>query len=192
MNLISPVDLDFIWVAEYSEGTYLAEYDFQTKEPNKFYSIKRDQLIRFGMVGHGMKLFYEVFGGTFKLQGQMIDFVYKDGDEEYPLTGQPLMYNDIITFKDAESTAIPGGRFDNRVVQYNFGYKARLVVKGITFNLKVLCVIPFNQPAYLQIRLVADQSLDGVFIIKQNGLERERYQAHLDENVGGELNWVIK
>ncbi|EJW14000.1 hypothetical protein PAV_141p01060 (plasmid) [Paenibacillus alvei DSM 29] len=29
---VSPVAQDFIWVAEYIDGTYLSEFDFQTKK----------------------------------------------------------------------------------------------------------------------------------------------------------------
>jgi hypothetical protein len=192
LRAYSPVEQDFVWIAEYSDGTHLAEYDFKTQQPNKFYAIDRDRVIRFGLAGHGMRLFYEVFGGIFKLNGQMVEFVYKEGDKSYSLTGQPMMYSDIITYKDAESTAIAGGRIDNRITQFNFGYKAKLQLHGVNFQVKVVCSIPFNKPAYLNIRLVADQDLNGKFIVRTNGLINEEFTAPLSENVGGELNWVIR
>ena len=48
----SPVEnRDFIWVAEYADGTLFPEFDFQTKEFNNFYNIKKNELLGFGLVG---------------------------------------------------------------------------------------------------------------------------------------------
>lgn len=196
MDFVSPVNQDFIWMAEYSDGSYLSEYDFTTKLPNNFYTIERSRVIRFGLLGQGMHLYYESFGGTLKLKGQMYQLVYKVGDEEYHLTGQPIMYSDLISYKDAESTArmtaSPEGRFTDRIVQFNFGYKQQLTIKDVNFQVKLLCRIPYDKPAYLTIRLVTDRDLDGKLLIKRNGFTCDEFHAPLAEGVGGELNWIIK
>lgn len=187
---------DFLWYGEYSDGSMIAEYDLNTNKRVSFYDIEKDSLIRFGMVGHGMHLYYEVFGGVFKLNGQPVEVIYKISSEEYNLTGNPTMYNDIITYKNAESTAVfkrkEPGRIINRVTQYNFGYKANLLVKGVNFHFKAICSIPYNRPVYMHFRLTADKDLDGKLIIRKNGLVIDEFNAPLKKDVGGELNWIVR
>ncbi|WPS86168.1 hypothetical protein SMD22_16785 [Brevibacillus halotolerans] len=96
INLYSPVpQREFIWLAEYVDGTHLSEFDFNTKQENDFYSIDKKTVVRFGLIGHGHKLYYETFGGHFKLGNGQIDLVYKAGDKEYFLTGQNEFYQEF-------------------------------------------------------------------------------------------------
>lgn len=187
---------DFIWYGEYSDGSIISEYDYKTRTRKSFYDIKKDSLIRFGMVGHGMHFYYELFGGVFKLNGQPIDVIYKCGSEEYNLTGNPIMYNDIITYKNAESTAMftrnEPGKIVNRITQYNFGYKSKILVKGVQFHFKCICSIPYNNPVYMHFRLVADKNLDGKLVIRKNGIVMDEFNAPLKKDVGGELNWIVR
>lgn len=196
INPYSFVEQDFIWIGEYVDGTHLSEYDIQTKERADFYSIQRDKLLRFGLIGHGMKLYYEAGGGFFKLNGQMYELVYKVGDKEYYLTGQYRPYNDVITYKDAEAWANLNARdeaaFPSRILAYNFGYKQNLTIDSVTFNMKAICSVPFDAPVHLSIRLVADQKLEGKLVIKKNGTEVAEFNAPLDKGVGGELKWAVR
>jgi hypothetical protein len=195
INPYSFVEQDFIWIGEYVDGTHLSEYNIHTKEREDFYSIKRDALIRFGLIGHGMKLLYEVGGGFFKLNGQMYEFVYKVGDKEYYLTGQFKPYNDVITYKDAEAwanlTANDAANFPSRILAYNFGYKHNMTIDGVNFSLRALCSIPHGEPVHFAVRLVADQKLEGKLVIKKNGTEIAEFNAPLDKGVGGELKWAV-
>jgi len=195
INPYSFVEQDFIWIGEYANGDYLSEYNIKTKEREDFYSLKRDALLRFGLIGHGMKLYYEVGGGFFKLNGQMYELVYKVGDKEYYLTGQSKLYNDVITYKDAEAWGTfdrNEGKFPSRVMAYNFGYKVKLDVDDVQFNLKAICSIPYNEPVNFQITLVASEELDGKFVIKKNGSEIAEFHAPLKQGVGGRLKWAVK
>ena len=193
--LDSPVPFqDFIWVAHYFDNTFLSEFDFDTKQENSFYNIDRNKLIRFGLVGCGMNLYFEVLGGVFKLAGRMIEVVYKVDNREYYLTGQPfIMYNDIITYKDAEATLnmLTGQSSNNVINQYNFGYKQNLNIDGINFNFKAICCIPYGKKVYMNFRLVADRDLNGILCIKRNGICVAEINAPLTANVGGELNWEV-
>lgn len=192
----SPVESqDFIWMADYSDGTFLSEYDFNSKKENSFYDIYKKNLIRFGLVGCGMNLFYEVFGGTFKISGKMLEFIYKVDGKEYYLTGQQQMYNDIIQFKNAESNFDPLGRsgsIESMINQYNFGYKQKLNMHDVNFNFKAICSIPYGQPIYMNLRLVADRDLNGVFCIKKNGIIVAEIEAPLQKNMAGEINWIFQ
>jgi hypothetical protein len=193
-NTQSPVNQGYVWVAEYFDGTHLSEFNFETREENSFHAIKPDQLLRFGLVGCGMNLYYEVFGGVFKLAGQMIELVYKTDKKEYHLTGQQKMYNDIITYKDAQMFISLDGRTHTgpTITQYSFGYKEQLSIDDVEFKLKALCKVPIGGLVYLTIRLVANKALKGKLLIKKNGRIVEEIEAPLKPGVGGETNWEVK
>lgn len=193
----SPVEQDFIWIGEYVDGTFITEFNMQTKKENSFYKIKRDKLIRFGLIGHGMRLFYEVPGGEFKLDGYQFEFLFKTKDgKEYNLSNHPKMYSDIISYKDAESLLhlhAQEGQPTGGIYQYNFGYKERLEFKDETeIHFKAITHIPFNHPVYISFKLVSNTDLDGEFIIKKNGNFYDKFDAKISKEIGGELNWVVK
>jgi len=189
----SPVKQDFIWVAEYADGTHLSEFDFSTHEENSFYEIKRDMLIRFGLIGHGGHFYFEGFGGSFKIVGQMFDFVYSVNGKNYPLSGYNQMYNDIITYKDAEMIAdLKNGRSVGRITQFNFGYKTRLAFDDVNFGFKVIFQIPYKDYWRFNVRLVSDIDLDGKLLIRRNGQFIKEYDAPLHKDVGGEVTCLLK
>lgn len=197
MNSIKPFSpvnhQDLIWVAKYLDGSHLAEYDFMTRKANLFASINKNNLIRFGLVGHGMRFFFEVFGGIFNVNGQVVDFVYKTKDRDYFLTGQDQMYKDIITYKDSEAVLYQnGGVQDSGILQYNVGYKTVIPFPDVTFNFKPIFHIPNSRPANFSVRLVANQNLNGDLIIRKNQKEVASFHAPIEKNVGGELQWVFK
>lgn len=191
----SPVqNQDFIWVAHYMDNTFLSEFNFDNKQENSFYSIDRTKLIRFGLVGYGLNFYYEVLGGTFKIAGQTYDFSYKTGDQEYHLTCRPMtMYNDIITYKDAEANLNihHGGISGSSITQYSLGYKHKLEIDDVTFNFKPIFSLPYGQPSYFNLRLVADRDMSGKFCIRKNGLVLEELHAPIQANIANELNWQV-
>lgn len=187
----SPVTQDFVWFGEYADGQIISEFDFKTKQENSFYSIQREKLIRFGLVGCGMRLYYEVPGGVFVINGHTFHFNYMDGSKYIPLSGGQKMYKDIITFKDAEASISTKGT-SSSILQYNFGYKETIVFLGTTFNFRAICKIPFGEPAFFEFRLVANKDLNGSFVITKNNKEVLDISAPLTKEVGGELNYVIK
>lgn len=193
-NKKSPVQQDFIWLGEYYDGTHLAEFDFLTKKENNFYDLDRQRLIRFGILGHGMHLYYEVHGGVLKLNGQMVELMYRDGEKEYFLTGRQQMFRDIITYKDAEAFFNPnnGRTVKGNITAFNFGYKEQLQIDGVDFGVKVICTVPFNQPAFLTIRLLAGKEMNGELVVRKNNKEVLTLNAPLRQGVGGEVKWVIK
>jgi hypothetical protein len=197
--LQSPVsEQDFIWVAAYSDGTFFSEYSYDTKVENSFYDIDRSKLIRFGLVGYGMNMFFEVYGGTFNIAGRMYEIIYKDKKEnkDYHLTGHGFIpYNDIIQFKNAHSNFNPRegiGSLKSTIDQFNFGYKQTLNLDNVQFHYKAVCSIPYGNPIYLNIRLVAARDFeDGVIIIKRNGTNVFEIDAPMKANVAYETNWSV-
>lgn len=196
--LKSPVGQDFIWVAEYPDGTHLSEFDFKTGRENSFYSIDRARLFRFGIVGHGQRIYFER-DGIFNVAGRRIQVFYKVGGNTFPLSGDfRYNYNDIITFKDAESSGLMSGvmqgngTLSNRITKYSLGYKGGINVGGVNFSFKAILELPLNAPARISLRLVSDRALDGELIITTNGVAAFETKAPLEPNVGGELNWIIQ
>jgi hypothetical protein len=197
-NGYSPVtNQDFIWIAEYVDGTYLSEFDLITHRPNSFYSIDKSKLIRFGLVGQGMKFYFEVGGGIFKLNGQMLMFTYIDENGiEYPLSGHNQLYNDIITYKDAytDGNVFAGGSgvLKSVITQYNFGYKTKININDLSFNFQAICCLPYNKPAYMEIKLVANKNINGKLRIYRSGRIVDEIEAPLKEGYAGFTKWVIR
>jgi hypothetical protein len=203
-KVVSPVPhlRDFVWFGEYYDGNSICEFDLISKQPCDFKSIDRSKLIRFGLVGHGMPLFFEVPGGIFKLAGRMLEVIYKVGDKEYYLTGHSKMYNDIITFKRAESDADmllrsdrgpKGGAIKTDIVSYHAGYKTVIEYPDdeLKFNFEAIACLPTRGELYIELKLVSNKDLDGQLIIKRNGRMLEPFEAPLKKMVGGKINWVV-
>ena len=193
MNLMSPrKGQDFIWLAEYLDGSYLTEFDLGDGKENSFYSINKSMLVRFGLIGHNLKMFYEVLGGYFNIAGTFIEIILKEKDgKEYPITGRQEIYNDIITFKDAEayidSTSISGN-----ITKYNFGFKKSLVYSDLCISSKVIFTIPYKKLSYFNFRLVCDRDITGELIIKYSGKVVEALPCEFVSERGYELNWIMK
>ena len=189
----SPVSQDFMWIAEYADGTRLPEFSFLDKKESSFYDIQRKKLLQFGLIGHGMKFFFEVFGGIFKINGKMIELVYRTPEKDFYLTGQNILYNDIIQYKDASSVISDGlAKPIDAIHQFNFGYKVTLEIAGVSFFFKPIWKIPFGFPTYLSAHLVASENLDGKLLIQRNGITALEIPAPLRKNVAGECNWIFK
>lgn len=188
-------ELDFMFVAEYLNGTLLFEYN---PEEKYYISIKevenRSNILHFGLVGHGVRTYYEIPTGIFYFDKNKIEILYKTKDKEYSLTNQLQLYNDIIYFKDAYSefnmlTHRGGCNFYG----YNYGYKTKINFSdGTEFYFKPIINIPLKQPVNFKIWLVCNKNLDGEIIIKINDIKSHKIHAPLDKNIGGELTWILK
>src|SRR5690625_549699 len=123
-NNMSFVRQDFIWYADYLDGSQLFEFDPKTKKANRFQDIDKRKLLRFGVFGGGINLSYCVPGGEFDLHGNKVNFSYVTKSKEYHLTGNSLeIYNDLIQYKDATSALDIkkiGRATVGNIIQYNF------------------------------------------------------------------------
>ncbi|WP_068620006.1 hypothetical protein [Paenibacillus tuaregi] len=193
----SPVGQSFVWVAEYYDNTALSEFDWKTKKTNSFYDIDRTKLYKFGLVGEGSQVYFDVANGVFNLNNHRLMLSYIAGGVEYGLTGRTLLYNDIITYKDAVSDAKltgfdPGGQFGNQIVQYNFGYKKQMELENVNINYQAVFSLPYSESTFLQVKITSDQDLDGKLVIRRNGLIVDEINAPLVGGKVGIINWVIK
>jgi len=193
----SPVPQSFIWVADYYDNTYLSEFDLNTKEPKSFYDINRNKLVQFGLIGEGSQVYFDVANGTFNINGHRITISYATENFEYPLTGRAVLYNDVITFKEAVSdadifTRSSDGRFSHFISSFNVGYKKQMELEDVDINFQAILTVPLNAPSYMQIKICSNKDLDGELIIRLNGLISEKIHAPLKENMAGMINWEIK
>lgn len=193
----SPVQgQSFVWVAEYYDGNHLAEFDFLGGKPNEFYKIDRNKVVKFGLIGEGSQAYFDVGNGVFTINNHRITISYEANGVEYPLTGRAMVYNDLITYKDAVSDAHPmakgEGAFTHEIVQYNVGYKKKMELSGVNINFQNVMSIPADESAYMQIKISADKDLAGKLIIRRNGAVVDEIKADLKKDMAGMINWTIK
>lgn len=193
----SPVPQAYIWVANYDDNTALTEYDLQTKKSNDFYSINKNKLINFGIIGQGSQLYYNVANGVFHINQDRFSVSYISNDDEFPLTGRALLYNDIIQFKNGSSeanlnTRAKEGKFKNSIDCFNFGYKKAMNLNDVNINYQCIFSLPTDDIAYLQIKVTSDQDLNGQLVIRKNGLVIDQIVAPLKANHAGLINWELR
>ncbi|RPK28780.1 hypothetical protein [Paenibacillus xylanexedens] len=193
----SPVPQAYIWVADYDDNTALTEYDLQTKKSNDFYSIDKDKLVSFGIIGQGSQLYYNVANGVFHINQDRFSISYIANDDELPLTGRAFLYNDIIQFKNGSSeanlnTRVKEGKFKNSIDCFNFGYKKTMNLNDVNINYQSIFSLPVNDIPYLQIKITSDQDLSGQLVIRKNGIVFEKIDAPLKANHAGLINWELK
>lgn len=190
---------DFVWVADYIDNRFLTEFDYKTLEKKDFYMIERNMLSKFGLIGQGAKLYFDVNTGTLNLNNSVLNISYSTSEREYHLTGTNLygLYNDIITYKDAYTDADlnnPRGQFASHIHQFNFGFKKKFKFEdGVEMNLQIIVCLPYNKPAYVEIKVVSNKDLnDGEIYMKVAGRMTERIEAPLSKDYAGICQWAIK
>lgn len=191
---MSPNWQDFIWVAEYTDATYLSEFNFNNTEENSFYAIKKDQLLKFGLIGHGMPFSFSCVDGTFRLIDLDIQVFYKEDNKVYEFMGQNNYYNDIITFKDAYASFSLGreGDMKSTIFKYSFGYKTTFQFEDVKFSFKAICEVPMEDRVKMNFWLVSDKEMNGEFYIRRNNKVHGKLDAPLTSNMGGFLSWTVE
>lgn len=188
------VSIPFNWNADYANGKNYAEYDLLTHKKNDFYLIQKNQVIRFGLFGQGMKLFFEMADGSFNLNGRRIEIEYVDEKAEvYHLTAN-FNDKDLITYKEAyaDYSNVQGIQQSN-IKSINFGYKTTYEKEGVQLFFQPIVSLPLeNESPFIEVKLTSNTSMDGYLVFKTRGAEIERFNAPLEANRAGQMNWVIK
>lgn len=190
---VSPVKQDYVWVGEYYDGTHLSEFDLVTGTENNFHALEQNDVVRFGLVGRGMKVFFEDTG-VFNVKGKAYYLSYTVDGETYQITDK-VMKRTIITFKDAEAIFNPfdGGKPTNGITQFNVGYETEVVIKEVIVKLKVFVKIPVSGEMYFHIAMIPDADLNGNLVLhRANDRNEFEIDAPLKCNVIGEIHHLIK
>lgn len=185
--------IDFIWAADLVDGTTIKEI---TKEGKRrpFRDIPKNKLVTFGLIGQGMKFYYDASNGIFNLDGRIIEMSYIEGNKEYPLTGYPCYYNDPISFKQSYTDINPftGAAVGGGILQYTFGYKTQLKFNDVNINFKPIVHLPMGGKVFIKIRLVADRDMSGNLRVYRNGKLMDDIPMPLQKMVGAVVEWVVR
>lgn len=191
---IQAIGIPFNWNADYANGKNYAEYDLLTHKKNDFYLIQKNQVIRFGLFGQGMKLYFEMADGSFSLNGKRIEIEYIDENSEvYHLTTN-FADKDLITYKEAyaDYNNVQGIQ-KSSIKSINFGYKTKYEKEGVQLFFQPIVSLPLeNESPFIEVKLTSNKSMDGHLVFKHRGVEIERFPAPLEVNKAGQLNWTIK
>ena len=187
------ISIPFNWNADYANGKNYAEYDLLTHKKNDFYLIQRNQVVRFGLFGMGMKFFFEMSDGSFNINGRRVDIAYEDENGEvYHLTTN-FESKDLITYKEAytDYSQVQGVQKSN-LKSINFGYKTTYKKDEVQLFFQPVVSLPFSESAFIEVKLTSNKSMNGHLIFKSRGVEIERFEAPLEANRAGQINWIIK
>lgn len=187
------ISIPFNWNADYADGKNYAEYDLLTHKKNDFYLIQKNQVIRFGLFGQGMKFYFEMSDGSFNLNGKRVEIEYEDENGEiYHLTTN-FENKDLISYKEAyaDYNNVQGVQRSN-IKSINFGYKTVYKKNDVQLFFQPIVSLPFNESAFIELKLTSNKDMNGSLIFKVRGIEVERFKAPLEVNRAGQINWVIK
>lgn len=190
---IQAISLPFNWNADYADGKNYAEYDLLTHKKNDFYLIQKNQVIRFGLFGQGMKFFFEMSDGSFYLHGRRIEIEYiNDDGKTFSLTTN-FTNKDLITYKEAftDYNNTQGVQKSN-LKSINFGYKTIYQKDDVQLYFQPIVSLPFSESAFIEVKLTSNKDLNGHLVFKSRGVEVERFYASLEANISGQMNWTIK
>jgi hypothetical protein len=176
---------DFMWVAEYLNGTLSHEF-----EKEKF-EVDRSKLLNFGLVGLGLNCYYDVPTGAFNFDGKKYEFILKQGEKEYNLTNQMVLYNDCIHFHRYFCDMNGDRAGQTFLCGYQLGYKIKYQIEDVFFNFQPLFIIEEGQPFKFRFRLVVDKDFEGEFIIRTNGLISDSIKTNLKANINSQFEWLI-
>jgi len=190
---IQAISLPFNWNADYADGKNYAEYDLLTHKKNDFYLIQKNQVIRFGLFGQGMKFFFEMSDGSFYLHGRRIEIEYiNDDGKTFSLTTN-FTNKDLITYKEAftDYNNTQGVQKSN-LKSINFGYKTIYQKDDVQLYFQPIVSLPFSESAFIEVKLTSNKDLNGHLVFKSRGVGVERFYAPLEANISGQMNWTIK
>jgi hypothetical protein len=186
----------FTWHGDLISGEHVAEFDYETHKPNNFYHINKNNLIKFGLVGRGSQIYFDVANGIFTINKHRFQISYVYDDTELPLTGRTYLYNDVITYKDAVSDAYPHirgkGTFQNTITQFNVGYKKQMELFGCNINFQCIASIPIEREMFFQVKITSDKDLNGKLVIRRDGLVVDKIDAPLKAGLSGMIDWKLK
>ena len=188
-------ELEYMFVGEYIDGKFQFEYN-----PNNglYYNVKevnRNSLIRFGVVGKGLRSYFNTIDGSFKHGDIMFKFIYKDKNKEYDLTNRlNTLYNNIIHYKDACSILAYGGEARTSFVGYHYGYETNInYADGTVFYFKPLINFTEGKKEYLTMEMKSNRDIDrGQLIIRSSkGLDYIT-NSPLKTDIVNKFTWQIE
>lgn len=191
-NHMNAITYPFNWNADYYDGSYYSEFDLSSHKKNDFYLIQRDKTIRFGLFGQNMKFYFEN-DGSFNLKGRRIEIEYHKYNGEIISLTTNFNKKDLITYKEAYTDySNKQGIQKSNLKSINFGYKTKIKNGDMELFFQPIVSLPFSSSAYIEVKLTSNISDDGQLVFKSRGMEIQRFDAPLLENLSMQMNWTIK
>ncbi len=190
---LQAIGLPFNWNADYANGKNYSEYDLVTHKKNDFYLIQRNQVVRFGLFGQNMKMFFENVDGSFNFNGKRIEIEYhRDNGEIYHLTTN-FNKKDLITYKEAytDYNNVQGAQ-RSHIKSINFGYKTNYEKDDVKLFFQPIVSIPVGESSFIETKITSNVDMEGHLVFKVRGIEAERFEAPLEALKAGQINWTIK
>lgn len=186
----------FNWGAEYLNGEFLTEFDFNTNEKNDFYSIQQHKLNRFGLFGCGLKLFYNL-DGSFNINGQTIELEYHLDGQVYNLTSSSAR-KDCITYKKKSIDFHPDiNQQYEELISIDFGYKTLLNYDGTQFYFQPIVSIPMpteteDGKIKIEIKMTSNYDLNGQLVVRSKGRIVNKVDCPLVRNHKTTIDWTVQ
>lgn len=183
----------YSWMASYSDETVQKEYEKvgEVYQRYTFDSIEKEKLTKFGIVGFGQHLFFDVKTGIFNIMNNLVDIRVRDtkADFKHKFTHVLPAYDDLIMYRQAESLPptpeFPAGR--SFITGYFYGYKAKFESFNVTFT--VYCVSGVG--IGLKARLVPKRDFEGEIILCINGKEKVLSTTQFDSQNAHEFDVTL-
>lgn len=187
------VEIPFNWNADYANGKNVTEYDLFNHKKRDFYMIDRNQVIRFGLFGHNMKFFFEMYDGSFNLRGHRIEMEYHTNDGEILHLTSNFENKDIITYKEAfTDLSNTQGVQRSNLKSINFGYKTFYKKDDIEIFFKPVVSLPVYESPYIEVKITSNKDLNGYLVVKGRGEEIQKIEMPITVGKGTQVNWTIK
>lgn len=179
-------DQKFVWFAEWLDGARKQEFDGADWIILDFQKLRRQMLSRFGLLGEGRKIYYDVSTGDFNIDGIQISISY--GEYDFSKVGR---FEDVISYKEAHSNFRGATYIDS----FNFGYKRTFVYEDVKFSIKFIYTVPHNEgKEILTIHIVADKDMQQSLCVKQTKDGKttiNKFSAPLKAGYGGKINLEV-
>src|SRR5574344_1214080 len=123
IRIYSPIEnQSMLWMAEYSNHDIITEFNLKTKRENSFSIINQKDVMNFGIIGNGTKLYFNKELGDFRIFNNSYKIKFLADNTLYDLISNET---DLITYKRAEAILNQENPKSN-ITGYYFGYHCNI------------------------------------------------------------------
>lgn len=152
-TLESPVNLEFIWYAKYTDGTLLTEYNTDGIK-TELSSVDKTKLSEFGLFGRKNKLYINTSDGIFHFENENnsilnkkieMYFIDNAGLKTSITENSALNYTNIIALKGFFVDVVPGQtKAVGYINKFVFGYNLNIVLPKGTLSARIVFELEYG------------------------------------------------
>ena len=170
-SLMSPVASNpFMWEATYNDDSTLSEFN-DDKTESDFYSINKENLKKFELIGRGTKVGFKTEDGVFDILGKKFGLYIEDDKHELiKLSSRGETYNDIIQYKGFHVDFVPGkGQGDSVLDSFHIGWKKSIETPNGKLFFKAVFSIILNDAIYFEMKVSPEFKYNGTLSLTKDG-----------------------